>query len=74
MKPNVIFKVPGPLKKAKFLIAKNQYIEGYKPYIANRQRWILYYLFFGYVWVIQFIFACHRMIVAGAVTIWYFNR
>ena len=34
-------------------------------------RWVF---LFGIVWVVQFIIACHKMTIAGAVAVWYFTR
>ncbi|XP_035233718.1 choline transporter-like protein 1, partial [Stegodyphus dumicola] len=34
-------------------------------------RWLL---FFGFLWLSQFVLACQNFIVAGAVSVWYFTR
>lgn len=36
--------------------------------------WLQWYYLFGFLWLIAFVFACHTMIVAGAVVGWFFTR
>ena len=36
--------------------------------------WWRWYYVFGMLWIVQFVFACHQMVIAGAVGTWYFTR
>ncbi|XP_052774226.1 choline transporter-like protein 1 [Mya arenaria] len=48
---------------------------GHVLYRTDRVLSVLqWYHLFGTVWVLQFIIACHKLTVAGAVAIWYFSR
>uniref|UniRef100_A0A0M3K1D8 Choline transporter-like protein n=1 Tax=Anisakis simplex TaxID=6269 RepID=A0A0M3K1D8_ANISI len=42
--------------------------------VTDRIRYMGWYHFVGLIWISEFIFACHRMVVAGAVAMWYFKR
>lgn len=42
--------------------------------IFNLSQWMRLYHLFGFFWVTQFVIACHIMVIAGAVSIWYFSR
>ncbi|WAR22682.1 CTL1-like protein [Mya arenaria] len=47
---------------------------GHVLYRTDRVLSVLqWYHLFGTVWVLQFIIACHKLTVAGAVAIWYFS-
>ena len=36
--------------------------------------WWRWYYVFGVLWIVQFVFACHQVVIAGAVGTWYFTR
>lgn len=41
------------------------------------KTWIIatkWYLFFAVIWFINFIIGCHHMVIAGAISQWYFKR
>ncbi|KHN72561.1 Choline transporter-like protein 1 [Toxocara canis] len=42
--------------------------------VTDQIRYMGWYHIVGLVWTTEFIFASHRMVVAGAVAIWYFKR
>ena len=50
---------------------QNVYIILFILVLFQYMRW--YYLL-GVLWMIQFIFACHQMTIAGSVASWYFTR
>lgn len=42
--------------------------------VTDEIRYMGWYHFVGLIWTTEFVFACHRMVVAGAVATWYFKR
>ncbi|XP_071117793.1 choline transporter-like protein 1 [Haliotis cracherodii] len=37
-------------------------------------KYLIAYYILGFLWITQFIFACQRLAVSGAVAVWYFTR
>jgi uncharacterized membrane protein len=37
-------------------------------------QYLKWYYIFGALWVMNFVFACQEVVIAGAVATWYFTR
>ena len=53
-------------------------IDSNSGFVSFKQGNVLFYMkwyyIFGILWVIQLVFACHQLVIAGAVSTWYFSR
>ncbi|CAH1119851.1 unnamed protein product [Phaedon cochleariae] len=54
------------------LVEKRQLVYYYEK--DGWMRFARWYNFFGMLWMTQFVIGCQHMVIAGAVSIWYFNR